>query len=73
MKKLAAQFCYHALRGAADLSPGERADYYDFAAKVLAAHDMTDMARAAKAASEDLRNAEASQLQFHALLSSAHN
>lgn len=73
MKNLIVQFCQRALSETRDLSAGERADYYDLAADILRLYDMTSMTQAARIAARDLREAEASQLQFQALLSSAQN
>lgn len=73
MKSLAAQFCQRALHGIEQLPAAERADHLEFAADVLGTYDLREMSQAAKAAAADLRNAEASQLKFQALLSSAIN
>lgn len=73
MKQLAAAFCSKALAAMQDSGPAERADHLEFAADILGAHDLDEMAGAARRAAQDLRNAEASQLKFQSLLLSAIN
>lgn len=73
MKQLAATFCRKALAAMQDSGPAERADHLEFAADILDSHALDEMAVAARRAAQDLRNAEASQLKFQALLLSAIN
>jgi len=73
MKQLTADFCQRALASTAGLSAGERADYFDFAQSIFHLMGMHQMAKAAADVAHDLREAEASQLNFQALLSSVQN
>lgn len=71
MKLIASLFCQHALSSAEGLSSAERADFLDFAGSVLMHADCPIQAEAAKTAAADLRNADAAQARFEALLSAA--
>jgi hypothetical protein len=71
MKSLVPWFCQLALANAASLPPRERADLYECAAEMLLRYEYIDKAAAANTAAQDLRDAEASQSHFEALLSAA--
>jgi len=71
MKSIAPLFCQMALSQVSDLNGSERADLYDFAGEVLRFAGCHDHAEAAKTAATDIRNAEAAQTRFVALLSAA--
>lgn len=71
MYNLRLNFVARALTGVETLPASERAGHYDLAAAVLASagHEITDAAaEAARTHAKDLREAEASQLHFRALL-----
>jgi len=72
MKNIALAFCQRALSNSDPLSNAERADHLDFACTVLMSFD-AKIGLSARELAENLRNAEASQLKFQALLSAAHN
>lgn len=66
------RFCQLALDAAASLPAVERADCYEVAAHILKAEN-PPLSDGASAAARELRNAEAAQLHFTALLSAALN
>ncbi len=72
MKNPAITFVQRALSHPDPLAPAERADLLDIAASMLIL-SAPALAHSARELSEDLRDAEASQLKFQALLSAAHN
>jgi hypothetical protein len=71
MKTLAPIFCQLALSNSTEMPSRERADLYEYAAWLLNTADYPDQASAAAMAAKDLRNADAAQTHFDALLSNA--
>lgn len=71
MSDLTPLFCQLAMAQAASLPSSERADLYDYAAQDLASHGYLAQADAARDAARDIRNANAAQFHFNALLSAA--
>ena len=71
MKALTPLFCKLAMDQAGQLPSRERADLYEYAAYVLNSEGYPDYASAAAMAAKDLRNADAAQSLFDALLSAA--
>lgn len=71
MKNLAINFCARALSNSADIPSALRADLYDYAADLLDNAKLHAESEAARATALDLRNAEAAQARFEALLSAA--
>lgn len=71
MKTLCLQFCARALDGATTLPTAERADFFDLAGDILEQAGLPSHATAARTAATDLRNAEAAQARFDALLNAA--
>lgn len=73
MKTLSPLFCQLALSQSNELPSRERADLYEYAAYILNSDGYPDQASAAAMAAKDLRNADAAQTHFDALLSNAVN
>lgn len=71
MRNLTPLFCKLAMERAASLPSCDRADLYEFAAQLFNMDGYPEYASAASLAAKDLRNAEAAQTHFEALLSSA--
>lgn len=73
MKDMTPIFCSLALDAAQSkgLPTREKADLYDYAAHSLNQDGYPELASAALLAAKDLRNAEAAQSHFDALISSA--
>lgn len=71
MRDLTPLFCQLALAQASSLPSSERADLYDYAAQELARHGYPAQSEAAHSAARDIRNANAAQSHFDALLSAA--
>jgi hypothetical protein len=71
MKTLTPLFCKLAIDQAASLPSPTRADLYDHAAKLLNIDGYPEFASAASLAAKDLRNADAAQTHFEALLCAA--
>jgi hypothetical protein len=73
MTSLTPLFCQLAITQAASLPSAERADLYEYAAHALNSDGYPEYASAAAMAAKDLRNADAAQSHFEALLSAACN
>lgn len=71
MTDLTPTFCSLALASMSDLPPADKADVYDYAARLLRVDGYPDEAAAAKDAAQGIRDAEAAQTLFTALLSRA--
>lgn len=71
MRTLTPLFCKLAMDSAASLPSHDRADLYEHAAQLLNIDGYPEYASAASLAAKDLRNAEAAQTHFEALLSAA--
>lgn len=71
MYTLAPAFVAAALSAVETLPPAQRADHYDFAAEVLKRFGHKGAAKAAQDVGRTLRESEAAQLHFLAVLSPA--
>lgn len=71
MRSLTPLFCKLAIEHANALPSATRADLYDHAAKLLNIDGYPEYASAASLAAKDLRNADAAQSHFDALLCAA--
>ena len=71
MNDLALAFCESALSNVEAMNPAERADFFEFAAGVLARAKYTTEAAAAHGAARALREEEARQLIFRAVMDAA--
>ena len=71
MKRLTPIFCHLALGRLSELPSAERADALDYAASLLIRDGFADQGTAAASAAKDIRNADAAQTHFEALLSAA--